>query len=236
MAISFPLPLVGVRALAVTAALALIPAFSPADPAFAAAGCRTTVPGDVNGDGLAEVAVGESGNHVGAGAVHVFYGHKSGLVTKKTGSARNDQYFTQNSPGVPGSDDGFDAFGSAVALGDFNDAIAMPIWPSARPGRTTTPARSPSCTARRPASPRPALRSSTQAISATTGSAANWSSLTSMTTESTISPLPPPIRSSCSTATPTTASMTGRAPDSADQRQPGDPRRRRPDRGWPCGR
>ena len=107
--------------LASAAALALIPVFAVATPASAAAGCRSTVPGDVNGDGLAEVAVGESGNHVGAGAVHVFYGHKSGLVTKSTGSARNDQYFTQNSPGVPGADDPSDSFGAAVALGDFDD-------------------------------------------------------------------------------------------------------------------
>ena len=110
----------GARTLAVAAALALIPAFSPVVTASAAAGCRTTVPGDVNGDGLAEVAVGESGNHVGAGAVHLFYGHKSGLVTENTGSARNDQYFTQNSRGVPGSDDASDSFGAAVALGDFD--------------------------------------------------------------------------------------------------------------------
>jgi hypothetical protein len=110
----------GARTLAVAAALALIPAFSPAVAASAAVGCRTSVPGDVNGDGLAEVAVGESGNNVGAGAVHVFYGHKSGLVTTSTGSARNDQYFTQNSPGVPGSDTASDSFGAAVALGDFD--------------------------------------------------------------------------------------------------------------------
>src|SRR6185436_12788780 len=110
----------GTRALAAAAALALIPVFSPVATASAAAGCRSTVPGDVNGDGLAEVAVGELGNNGGRGAVHVFYGRKSGLVTKKTGSARNDQYFTQGTPGVPGSGDATDAFGSGVALGDFD--------------------------------------------------------------------------------------------------------------------
>ena len=110
----------GARTLAVAAALALIPAFSPSVAASAATGCRTTVPGDVNGDGLAELAVSGSGNNVGAGAVHVFYGHKAGLVTKSTGSARNDQYFTQNSPGMPGSDTASDSFGAAVALGDFD--------------------------------------------------------------------------------------------------------------------
>ena len=110
----------GTRTLAAAAALAMIPVFSPVVQASAAAGCRTTVPGDVNGDGLAEVAVGEPGNNAGAGAVHVFYGHKSGLVTKKTGSARNDQYFTQGTPGVPGSGAATDSFGGGVALGDFD--------------------------------------------------------------------------------------------------------------------
>lgn len=109
----------GARTLAVAAALALIPAFSPSVAASAATGCRTTVPGDVNGDGLAELAVGESGTNVGAGAVHVFYGHKAGLVTS-TGSARNDQYLTQNSPGMPGSDTASGSSGAAVALGGFD--------------------------------------------------------------------------------------------------------------------
>ncbi len=110
----------GVSTLAVVTAVALGSVVFPV-PASAAAGCRTTVPGDVNGDGRAELAVGEPGNHGGAGAVHVFYGHRSGLVTKKTGSARNDQYFTQATPGVPGPADATDAFGASVALGDFDD-------------------------------------------------------------------------------------------------------------------
>ncbi len=122
----------GTRALAAAAALALIPVFSPVATASAAAGCRSTVPGDVNGDGLAEVAVGELGNNGGRGAVHVFYGRKSGLVTKKTGSARNDQYFTQGTPGVPGSGDATDAFGSGVALGDFDHDGCADLAVSAR--------------------------------------------------------------------------------------------------------
>jgi hypothetical protein len=108
----------GVAVVLVSLGVASVPV-----PAGAAAGasCRSSVPHDVNGDGLAEVAVGESGNHHEAGAVHVFYGHRSGLVTKATGSARNDQYFTQATRGVPGSEEDDDRFGHAVTLGDFDD-------------------------------------------------------------------------------------------------------------------
>jgi hypothetical protein len=60
------------------------------------------VPHDVNGDGHAELAVGEPGSNDASGAVHVFYGHRTGLVAKATGTARDDQYLSQNTPGVPG--------------------------------------------------------------------------------------------------------------------------------------
>ena len=90
-----------------------------AQPA-AAVGCTSVVPHDVNGDGHAEVAVGEPGSKDASGAVHVFYGHRTGLVAKATGTARDDQYLSQNTPGVPGSREPFDYFGEQVALGDFN--------------------------------------------------------------------------------------------------------------------
>ncbi len=93
-------------------------ALSPV-PAAAAVTC-TTVPGDVNGDGYAEVAVGEPGNNNGAGAVHVLYGGPAGVVTKATGSALDDQYFTQSTRGVPGVERADDQFGSATAFGDFD--------------------------------------------------------------------------------------------------------------------
>ena len=38
--------------------------------------CRSSVPHDANGDGLAEVAVGEPANHTEAGAIHFFYGYR----------------------------------------------------------------------------------------------------------------------------------------------------------------
>ncbi len=82
--------------------------------------CSSGVPGDVNGDGFAEVAVGEPGNAKGRGSVHVFYGQRSGLVTNATGSARNDHYLTQDTRGVPGKAETGDAFGTSTLLADFN--------------------------------------------------------------------------------------------------------------------
>lgn len=109
------------RRLAVAAALLLATgglAVSTAGPA-AAASC-SGVKGDVNGDGLAEVAVGEPGNHMGAGSVHVFYGHATGLVTDKLGTALDDQYFTKATAGVPGTEEPDTSFGRSTVFGDFN--------------------------------------------------------------------------------------------------------------------
>jgi len=87
----------------------------------AAATCASGVPGDVNGDGHAEVAVSESGVAGLRGGVHVFYGKSSGLVAKASGRARDDQYFDQDTTGVPGRSEDSDNFGRATAFGDFND-------------------------------------------------------------------------------------------------------------------
>jgi hypothetical protein len=88
-------------------------------PAVAVA-CSSGVVGDINGDGHAEAAVGEPGDHGFAGAVHVFYGTDMGLVADASGTALNDQLFTQDTPGVPGVGERDDAFGSVAALADFN--------------------------------------------------------------------------------------------------------------------
>ena len=95
---------------------------SPVESAvLAAPRCTSGVPGDVNGDGYAEVAVGEPGNAGGRGAVHVFYGQRSGLVFNASGTARDDQYFTQATAGVPSAAEAGDKFGTDTVLADFND-------------------------------------------------------------------------------------------------------------------
>ena len=70
--------------------------------------------GDFNGDGVADLAAGASGENVGsvedAGAVSVLYGSAGGLTT---GGGR---LFTQ----VAGNPEVGDQFGSALAAGDFN--------------------------------------------------------------------------------------------------------------------
>jgi hypothetical protein len=86
----------------------------------AAAPCASDVPGDVNGDGQAEAVVGESINGGQSGGVHVFYGQPAGLVADATGSALNDQFFTQNTTGVPGASEAEDQFGLSNVLADFN--------------------------------------------------------------------------------------------------------------------
>ena len=75
----------------------------------------------MNGDGYAEVAVSETGGIHPGGAVHVFYGQRAGLAVDATGTARDDQYFAQDTAGVPGSAEAGDGFGAATAWGDFDD-------------------------------------------------------------------------------------------------------------------
>jgi hypothetical protein len=73
---------------------------------------------DFNNDGFADLAVGVPAEDVGgmtdAGAVNVLYGSASGL------SGAGSQLFTQDTPGVGSSSEGFDEFGLALAAGDFN--------------------------------------------------------------------------------------------------------------------
>jgi len=79
--------------------------------------------GDFNGDGIFDLAVGipfedvmvGSVELIGAGAVHVIYGSDTeGL------SFVGDQFWHQASPGVEGSAETNDQFGSALAVGNFN--------------------------------------------------------------------------------------------------------------------
>jgi hypothetical protein len=68
--------------------------------------------GDLNRDGFAELAVGVPSETLGsipaAGAVNVLYGAAGGL----TGSG--GQFFTQDSPGVPGVAEEVDIFGTEL--------------------------------------------------------------------------------------------------------------------------
>jgi hypothetical protein len=89
-------------------------------PAASAAPCAATVPGDINGDGQADQAIGEPGDAVFTGAVHVLYGTGNGLVVNASGTALDDQLFTQATPGVPGTGEEGDVFGTSTLLADVN--------------------------------------------------------------------------------------------------------------------
>jgi FG-GAP repeat len=88
---------------------------APAAPTTDAGGLRA----DFNHDGFADLAVGVPRDRPGdipfAGAVNVLYGSAAGL------SGSGSQYFTQNTPGVASSAERYDAFGAALAGGDFDN-------------------------------------------------------------------------------------------------------------------
>jgi hypothetical protein len=73
---------------------------------------------DFNNDGAADLAIGVPFEWVGAiqdaGAVHVLYGSAGGL------QGPGSQFFTQDSPGIPGTADLQDNFGFGLATGDFD--------------------------------------------------------------------------------------------------------------------
>ncbi len=74
--------------------------------------------GDFNGDARDDLAIGVRGETVlgvdWAGAVNVLYGNDPGLL------AEGNQFWHQNTPGVPGQVEIHDEFGTALAAGDFN--------------------------------------------------------------------------------------------------------------------
>ena len=84
---------------------------------------ETLAVGDFNGDGVADLAVGvpEEGvgsgasTQAGAGAVNVFYGWAGGYQLFFA-----YQLLHQDFAGVPGTSEAGDAFGAALASGDFN--------------------------------------------------------------------------------------------------------------------
>lgn len=75
---------------------------------------RALAAGDVNGDGIADLAVGVPQDDDHQGAVQLLLGTRDGL------SAQGNQLWSQDSPGVLDEAEGGDEFGSALALGDFD--------------------------------------------------------------------------------------------------------------------
>jgi hypothetical protein len=84
---------------------------------------RSVASGDFNGDGFADLAVGVYGEDLSvsdAGAVEVLYGSSTGLQATGSGGP-DDQLWSQNSQGVPDSEESGDFFGMAITARDFND-------------------------------------------------------------------------------------------------------------------
>jgi hypothetical protein len=76
--------------------------------------------GDFNGDGFADLAVGAPGDSIGdpiprGGVVNVIYGSSSGL------SGTDDQMWHQDMGSIAGGAGSNDLFGSALAVGDFDN-------------------------------------------------------------------------------------------------------------------
>ncbi|GAA4228758.1 hypothetical protein FHR32_008083 [Streptosporangium album] len=93
------------------ASAVLVTFLVPASPATAVASC-SGVPSDFDADGRADLAVAAPytavGGHARAGSVTVLYG------------MRTERRLTQDDSGVPGEAETGDAFGSALATGDFD--------------------------------------------------------------------------------------------------------------------
>ncbi len=69
---------------------------------------------DFDGDGIGDHAVGAAGENGGAGGVYTFYGATATTVGRQ-------QYWSQDTADIQGSGQLDDAFGAAVAAGDFNN-------------------------------------------------------------------------------------------------------------------
>jgi hypothetical protein len=88
--------------------------------------------GDFNNDGYSDVAIGVSGeagdivsnnNTISdAGAVNIIYGSLYGLRENgiSVGNGRDDQIWTQDSPGIDDDSEEGDIFGAVLTTGDFN--------------------------------------------------------------------------------------------------------------------
>jgi hypothetical protein len=74
--------------------------------------------GDFDGDGFGDLAIGveseDIGSASGAGAMNVLYGSAAGLRSS------GNQFWSQNSSGIPDSAESLDLFGVSVDAGDFD--------------------------------------------------------------------------------------------------------------------
>jgi FG-GAP repeat protein len=79
---------------------------------------------DFNGDGYADLAIGvrteDFGTVTNAGAVNVLYGSACGLQADPTCGNPDDQFWTQDTPGVRDQGEDYDQFGIPLTSGDFN--------------------------------------------------------------------------------------------------------------------
>ncbi|WP_019877320.1 FG-GAP-like repeat-containing protein [Sporichthya polymorpha] len=100
------------------------PAGGAAGPVTAPAACRgaagDTLAGDLNGDGFGDIVVTEYGRTRLQGGIHVYYGTANGLTAEPAGTAPDDEFLTQDSPGVPDKSEDSDEWGAALAVADFN--------------------------------------------------------------------------------------------------------------------
>ena len=84
--------------------------------------------GDFNQDGFCDLAVGAPGHgfvNQSSGAVNILYGASNGLISTSVpgipSTMFNGQIFDQNTGGIPGQVESFDAFGASLSCGDFNN-------------------------------------------------------------------------------------------------------------------
>jgi FKBP-type peptidyl-prolyl cis-trans isomerase len=84
----------------------------------------TAVSGDFNHDGVADLAVADTtqsvNNVANAGIVKIIYGTVPSGTTKKGLTITNNQMFAITTPGLAGTPQANDKFGSSLAVGDFN--------------------------------------------------------------------------------------------------------------------
>lgn len=87
-------------------------------PGAALAAPTKALPWDVNGDGYADVVIGAAledlSTNKNTGMLHVLYGRATGV------SGTGSKAYDQDTPGVPGGNEGGDQFGWTQASGDFN--------------------------------------------------------------------------------------------------------------------